>query len=186
MGDTMSSLPPLTLILGGARSGKSRRAETLIAAALTPETVPPVYIATSQCFDAEMAERIALHQQQRGAEWETIEEPLDLAGVLGRDFSGRPVLVDCLTLWLTNHLLADHDLEAESAALVAALQRCSGPVICVSNEVGLGIVPDNALARRFRDAAGRLNQAVAAVSQRVEFIAAGLPMVLKSPTLVSL
>lgn len=182
----MSALPPLTLILGGARSGKSRRAETLIGAARTDRTVPPVYIATSQCFDAEMAERIALHRQQRGEEWETIEEPLNLAGVLGRDFGGRPVLVDCLTLWLTNHLLADHDLEAEAAALIAALRCCRGPVICVSNEVGLGIVPDNALARQFRDAAGRLNQAVAEVSQRVEFIAAGLPMVLKSPTLVSL
>lgn len=176
-------LPPLTLILGGARSGKSRRAETLIDRIRPSVTGQPVYIATSQCFDDEMAERIALHRRQRGTDWETIEEPFDLAGVLTRDFARRPILIDCLTLWLSNHLLADHDLEAECHRLVTALQACPGPVLCVSNEVGLGIVPDNALARRFRDAGGRLNQAVAAIAQRVEFIAAGLPMVLKSPTL---
>lgn len=167
-------LPRLTLILGGARSGKSSHAERLIAGR------PAVYVATSQVWDAEMADRVAQHQARRdGGAWETIEEPLDVAGVLGRDLGGRPVLVDCLTLWLTNVLLAGRDIPAEVERLCAALAAAPGPVLCVANEVGLGIVPDNALARRFRDEAGRLNQAVAAVADRVEFIAAGLPLRLK-------
>jgi adenosylcobinamide kinase/adenosylcobinamide-phosphate guanylyltransferase len=173
--------PRLTLILGGARSGKSTRAEALIADLVAKTNrSPPIYIATSQVFDDEMAERVALHKQQRGPAWETVEEPVDLPAVLQRYRDGRPVLVDCLTLWLTNVLLAEHDIDGASAALIEALSGCPGPVVCVSNEVGLGIVPDNALARRFRDAAGRLNQQVAAVADRVEFVAAGLPMVLKS------
>lgn len=171
----MSLDPPrLTLILGGARSGKSARAEALLAGA-----AGKVYVATGQAFDAEMAERIAAHRARRGAGWETVEEPLDLPGVLGRDFGGRPVLVDCLTLWLSNLLLAGADTDAAAEALDAALAAAPGPVVLVSNEVGLSIVPENALARRFRDAAGRLNQRVAARCDRVEFIAAGLPLVLK-------
>lgn len=167
-------LPRLSLILGGARSGKSAHAERLIAGR------PAIYVATSEIWDAEMAERVALHRAQRaGGAWETIEEPLDLAGVLGRDHGGRPVLVDCLTLWLTNILLAERDVAAEVGRLCAALSTAAGPVLCVANEVGLGIVPDNALARRFRDEAGRLNQAVAAIADRVDFIAAGLPLRLK-------
>ena len=138
-----------------------------------------VYVATGQAFDGEMEERIAHHRARRGAGWETVEEPLALPDVLGRDHGGRPVLVDCLTLWLSNLLLGDHDIEAAVAALESALDRAAGPVVLVSNEVGLSIVPENALARRFRDDAGRLNQRVAARCDRVEFIAAGLPLVLK-------
>lgn len=164
-------LPRLSLILGGARSGKSARAERLLAGA--PEKV---YIATGQAFDGEMAARIQAHQARRGAGWTTVEEPLDLPAALAQD---RPVLVDCLTLWLSNLMLGDHDVEAATARLEAALDTAAGPVILVANEVGLSIVPDNALARRFRDAAGVLNQRVAARCDRVEFVAAGLPMLLK-------
>jgi adenosyl cobinamide kinase/adenosyl cobinamide phosphate guanylyltransferase len=170
----LPSLPRATLVLGGARSGKSRRAEALLVAA--PEKV---YVATGQAFDAEMAARIAGHRARRGAGWATVEEPLDLPGVLAGDYGGRPLLVDCLTLWLSNLLLADRDPDAATAALEKALATLAGPVILVANEVGLSIVPENALARRFRDAAGVLNQRVAAACDRVEFIAAGLPLVLK-------
>jgi adenosylcobinamide kinase / adenosylcobinamide-phosphate guanylyltransferase len=124
-----------------------------------------------------MRERIAHHQQRRGEGWQTAEVPVDLAPLL--EAGTRPVLVDCLTLWLTNLMLAGRDAEAETARLIAAARTARPPVVFVSNEVGLGIVPDNALAREFRDRAGRLNQAVAAVANRVVFMAAGLPMVLK-------
>jgi adenosylcobinamide kinase/adenosylcobinamide-phosphate guanylyltransferase len=175
-------LPPLTLVLGGARSGKSRHAESLIEAS----GLARVYIATAQALDAEMTERIRHHRERRaGAGWTTIEASLDLAGALAA--AARPgcaVLVDCLTLWLTNVLLRAEeggglDVAAEIAALAGRLPRLEGPVVLVANEVGLGIVPDNALARAFRDHAGRLNQAVAAAAQRVVFVAAGLPLVLK-------
>lgn len=169
----MTALPRLTLVLGGARSGKSVHAERLIGSRAA------VYVATTQVHDDEMAERVAIHRARRGDGWHTIEEPLDLAGVLARDFDRRPVLIDCLTLWLTNVMLADRPVQAEIKVLCAALATAPGPIICVSNEVGLGIVPDNALARRFRDEAGRLNQAVAAVAQRVDFIAAGLALRMK-------
>lgn len=170
----MTDLPPLTLVLGGARSGKSSYAEALIGAR------PAFYVATGTAGDAEMTERIRHHRARRGAHWETIEEPLALAEGLRR-IAGpdRPVLVDCLTLWLTNVMLAERDVPAAVAELVAALPGLGGPVVLVSNEVGQGIVPDNALARRFRDEAGRMHQAVAAVAQRVVFVVAGLPMVLK-------
>ena len=174
-------LPPLTLVLGGARSGKSRHAESLVEASGLART----YIATAQALDAEMAERIRHHRERRaGAGWTTIEAPLDLVGALAG--AARPrtaVLIDCLTLWLTNVLLlaedGGRDVVAEIATLADRLPRLDGPVVLVANEVGLGIVPDNALARAFRDHAGRLNQAVAAVAQRVVFVAAGLPLVLK-------
>ncbi len=165
----------LTLVLGGARSGKSRHAEELVERLAPPWT----YIATAQAYDDEMAERIALHRSRRGAEWHTLDAPHDLADALNGVPAGRPVLVDCLTLWLTNRMLADADVAAESAALVEALADHGGPVIVVSNEVGLGIVPDNALARRFRDAQGRLNQMVAQRAGRVVFMVAGLPMNVK-------
>lgn len=166
----------VTLVLGGARSGKSGLAERVTLSA-GPR---PVYIATAQAWDDEMRERIALHQKQRaGQGWETREAPLDLPGALAGVPVERPVLIDCLTLWLTNHLLAEHDLECEAQGLLSALQARDGATILVANEVGLGIVPDNALARRFRDAAGRLNQQVAAIADHVFFTAAGLPMVLK-------
>ncbi len=159
--------------MGGARSGKSAYAERLIA------TLPPpwVYCATAQALDEEMRERIAHHQARRAKGWTTVETPLGLAEVIA---SGtRPILVDCLTLWLTNIMLAGRDAEAETAKLLAAAQGSRAPVVFVSNEVGLGIVPEKALAREFRDRAGRLNQAVAAIANRVVFMAAGLPMVLK-------
>ncbi|PZQ79470.1 MAG: bifunctional adenosylcobinamide kinase/adenosylcobinamide-phosphate guanylyltransferase [Ancylobacter novellus] len=165
----------LTLVLGGARSGKSRHAEELV------EALPPPwsYLATGQAYDDEMVERIALHRARRGAGWVTLDAPHELAASLRDLPAGRPVLVDCLTLWLTNRLLAEADLAMESAALVEALAAHHGPVVAVSNETGLGIVPDNALARRFRDAQGRLNQMVAARADTVIFMVAGLPMKVK-------
>ncbi len=170
------ALPPLTLVLGGARSGKSRHAETLIEAAAPAA----LYLATAQALDGEMAERIRRHRARRGARWTTREEPLDVAAALSEVATPeRPVLVDCLTLWLANLLLAGRDVDEGIAALLETLPRLGGPVVFVANEVGLGIVPDNALARAFRDHAGRLNQAVAARAQRVVFLAAGLPLTLK-------
>ncbi len=169
-------LPRLTLVMGGARSGKSRQAETLVTALPPPWT----YIATAQAFDDEMRERIALHRGRREPGWTTLDAPLDLPQAIdsaARDAS--PVLVDCLTLWLTNIMLAERDIPAETAALHAALERAKAPVVLVSNEVGLGIVPDNALARRFRDEAGRLHQQLAARADRVFFMVAGLPMTVK-------
>lgn len=165
----------LTFILGGARSGKSTHAEALVVG--TP--APWCYIATAQAFDAEMTERIASHRARRHEGWTTLETPLDLAAALAAVPNDRPVLLDCLTLWLSNHLLADSDLNAECEKLVRVLGAPRGPWFVVSNEVGLGIVPDNALARRFRDAAGRLNQQVAAVADRVLFMVAGLPLQVK-------
>ncbi len=163
----------ITLILGGARSGKSAYAERLVTA-LPP---PWVYCATGQALDDEMRGRIAHHQQRRGEGWRTVEAPLDIAPLLGAET--QPILVDCLTLWLTNIILAGKDAEAETARLLAAARTSRASIVFVSNEVGLGIVPDNALAREFRDRAGRLNQTVAAIANRVVFMAAGLPMVLK-------
>ncbi|CAO3400391.1 Adenosylcobinamide kinase (EC 2.7.1.156) / Adenosylcobinamide-phosphate guanylyltransferase (EC 2.7.7.62) [Azospirillum palustre] len=166
----------VTLVLGGARSGKSRYAEGLVTALGGPR----VYIATSQVWDAEMAERVAKHRDDRGPDWTTIEEPRDLTGVLRRQAAeGTGVLVDCLTLWLTNLMMAEADIAAETAALVELLPALPGRVVLVSNEVGLGIVPDNALARRFRDHAGRLHQSIAAVAPRVVLTVAGLPMFVK-------
>jgi len=165
----------LTLLLGGARSGKSTHAEKL-ATALAP---PWTYIATAQAYDGEMAERIALHRSRRGEGWQTVDAPLDLAQALGSVPEGRPVLVDCLTLWLSNHMMADHDVDAISAELEKTLSAPRGPWFVVSNEVGLGIVPDNPLGRRFRDAQGRLNQRTASIADRVLFMVAGLPMQVK-------
>ena len=160
-------------MLGGARSGKSRYAEALITC-LPP---PWIYIATAQAFDDEMRTRIAEHRARRAAGWRTAEAPLALADAL-RDAGNAPVLVDCLTLWLSNLLLADADLDAAEAAFDAALSR-TAPTVLVSNEVGLGIVPDNALARRFRDHAGQLHQRLAARVDRVVFTVAGLPLFVK-------
>lgn len=168
-----------TLVLGGARSGKSAFAERLVLAS----GLEPVYLATAAAGDAEMAERIAHHRERRGPAWRTVEEELDLAGAIAREAQpSRALLVDCLTLWLSNLMFAERDLEAETAKLLAALGAAKAPVVLVSNEVGLGLVPDNALGRRFRDAQGRLNQAVAAAMPHVVFVAAGLPLTLKSPT----
>lgn len=167
--------PRFTLVIGGARSGKSRLAERLAQAANRPRR----YIATAQAWDDEMRDRIAQHRAQRGANWITVEAPLDLSGALQAAKSDEIVLVDCATLWLSNHLLAEADLAAAESALIAAIAACAAPVIVVSNEVGWSIVPDNALARRFRDAQGRLNQQMAAEAGLVVAVMAGLPMVLK-------
>lgn len=169
------SLPPLTLVVGGARSGKSAFAEGLVTASGRARR----YIATAEAWDDEMRDRIARHQSDRGPAWTTVEAPLDLAAALAGARSDEAVLVDCATLWLTNHLLAEHDLAAETAGLLAALAASPAPVVIVSNETGWGIVPENALARRFRDEQGRLNQRLAAVSGLVVTVIAGLPMVLK-------
>jgi adenosylcobinamide kinase / adenosylcobinamide-phosphate guanylyltransferase len=161
---------PLTLVLGGARSGKSRHAESLVTA-LPP---PWIYAATAQALDDEMTARIAEHRARRDPRWQTIEAPRDIASVIERAHGA--VLVDCLTLWLTNLMLAGADLEAETERLEQAIGCARHPVVLVANEVGLGIVPENALARRFRDAAGRLNQAIAARADRVVLMVAGIPM----------
>jgi adenosylcobinamide kinase/adenosylcobinamide-phosphate guanylyltransferase len=165
----------LTFIIGGARSGKSAHAERLITVLPAPWT----YVATAQAFDDEMRERVAIHQSRRNAEWRTLEAPLDLAGALEQVGEGAAVLVDCLTLWLSNHLLAEHDVTRECDRLEKVLATPKGPWFVVSNEVGMGIVPDNQLARRFRDEAGRLNQRVAAIADRVIFMVAGIPMQVK-------
>ena len=174
----MTDLPlaAVTLVLGGARSGKSRHAESLAEA----RPGDCVYLATAEPLDAEMAARIRAHQAGRGERWRTVEEPLELSDAL-REAAGsdRVVLVDCLTLWLSNLLGAGRDPDLETDKLVTALTGLSGPVVLVSNEVGQGVVPDNALARAFIDHAGRLHQAVAAVAQSVIFMVAGLPLQMK-------
>lgn len=168
-------LAPLTLVLGGARSGKSAYAESLLA-----HHPAPVYLATAQPGDAEMAARIRAHRARRGPAWSTIEAPLELAEVLGAAAApGSAVLVDCLTLWLSNLMGGGRDVEAEIDRLGATLPHLRAPTVMVANEVGLGIVPDNVHARAFRDHAGQLNQHVARLCQRVVFVAAGLPLVLK-------
>ena len=165
-----------TLVLGGARSGKSAFAEKLIG----DSGLARIYLATAIAGDDEMKARIAHHRAQRGEGWTTIEEPLALIEALSREAaSGRAVLVDCLTLWLSNLMLAERDPESETRALAAFLHAAPHPIVLVSNEVGLGLVPDTPLGRRFRDAQGRLNQIVAAAVPNVLFIAAGLPLWLK-------
>ena len=166
---------PLTLILGGARSGKSAFAEQL--ALRQPN---PIYIATAQAFDSEMQTRIAHHRARRNAAWTTVEEPRALAEAIRiHAHANRIVLVDCLTLWLSNLMLAERTIETETEMLVKALASAAGPIILVSNEVGLGIVPETPLARAFRDHAGRLHQQIAAIAQQVYFMVAGLPMTVK-------
>jgi adenosylcobinamide kinase/adenosylcobinamide-phosphate guanylyltransferase len=168
--------PHTTLVLGGARSGKSRHAEHL---ALNSGRAP-VYLATAQALDDEMARRIAAHRARRGPAWRTVEEPLDLVGALRRECAPqRIVLVDCLTLWLTNLMVAGREVEAESARLLEALPGLSGPVVLVSNEVGQGVVPDNVMARQFLDHAGSLHQGIAEQADAVVFMTAGLPHRLK-------
>ncbi len=165
----------LTLVLGGARSGKSLYAEGLV----TAYPAPWRYLATAQSFDAEMADRIAAHRGRRACGWQTTDAPLDLLAALRSGPIDQPILVDCLTLWLSNIMLADKPVTAEIDQLVDGLKDLPGPCVMVSNEVGLGIVPDNALARAFRDHAGRLHQQIAAIADRVVFVVAGLPMMVK-------
>jgi len=165
------------LVLGGARSGKSARGEELIRAA----DGRPTYVATAEIRDEEMRLRVERHRLDRGPFWTTVEEPLDLPGVLRAAPDGAPVLVECLTLWLSNLMEAGRDVAVATDALVDALAGSRGLVVLVSNEVGWGIVPDNALARAFRDEAGRLNRRVASVVDRVELVVAGIPMTVKAP-----
>lgn len=167
---------PVTFILGGARSGKSQHAERLAEA----RRGPCVYLATAEAGDAEMAERIRIHRERRGPRWTAIEEPLELSTVLqGACVPGTMVLIDCLTLWLSNLMAAGRDPARESHGLIEVLPKLAGPCIFVSNEVGQGIVPANALARHFIDEAGRLHQALAAATTTMIFMTAGLPLILK-------
>ena len=164
------------LILGGARSGKSRFAECLARS----RGLGLVYVATAEAHDNEMAERVARHRADRGADWHTVEVPINVPATVAHvSRADTVVLVDCLTLWLSNLMLADHDVVKATTDLLAALAAAAGPVLMVANEVGLGIVPENALARQFRDEAGRMNQCFAAHVPHVAFISAGLPMWLK-------
>ncbi|PHZ85651.1 bifunctional adenosylcobinamide kinase/adenosylcobinamide-phosphate guanylyltransferase [Paremcibacter congregatus] len=166
----------ITLVIGGARSGKSSFAERLAE----DSGKKLYYIATAEAHDAEMAARIADHQKRREDRWITIQEPLDLARVVSETAAtDRVILVDCLTLWLSNIMCRDGDVEAYCEDLLAALKNIKGPVIFVANEVGLGIVPENKMARDFRDDAGRLNQAVARLAHDVHFMAAGLSLCMK-------
>lgn len=164
----------ITLVTGGARSGKSALAERLVAR----HAGPRIYIATAQPLDAEMSDRIVQHQHRRGENWTTLEEPRALAAALDASDGRGPRLVDCLTLWLANCTGgADHG--ADIAGLVATLRRQTSPVVLVTNELGQGIVPGNALARRFRDDHGWMNQAVAAAADEVWLAVSGLPLRLK-------
>ena len=172
----MPTPPRLILVIGGARSGKSRHAEGIVR-----ELPPPwLYVATAEALDDEMRGRIAHHRDRRDERWEVVEAPRDLPEIL-RHLAGarQPMLVDCLTLWLSNCLLAGLDPDEVTDRLVAALETAPGPVVLVTNEVGLGIVPDTPLGRRFRDAQGRLNQRVAGIADRVVMMVAGLPLTVK-------
>ncbi len=178
----MDMLPALTLVLGGARSGKSRFAEQLCLDHCARAKVDQaIYVATAEAGDQEMQSRIALHRRRRGSAWQTIEEPLDLLGVISRQANLlQPILIDCLTLWLSNLMQQDRPIGQEGDDLLNFFRdRALPPVVMVSNEVGMGIVPDNKLARQFRDEAGRLNQKIAAAANRVVLMAAGLPLALK-------
>jgi adenosylcobinamide kinase/adenosylcobinamide-phosphate guanylyltransferase len=164
------------LVLGGARSGKSRYAQKLAETS----GLRPALIATAQAHDAEMTARIARHAAERGPDWSLVEEPVALAAALAREARpGRIVVVDCATLWLSNLLLQDADLAQATAKLAGGVARLAGPVIFVSNEVGLGIVPENALARAFRDAQGSLNQALAAACDAAILMSAGIAVQIK-------
>jgi len=168
-------LSGITLVLGGAASGKSSYAEQLV----TCSAKPRIYIATAQAFDAEMKAKIDTHQNMRGPDWTTIEAPVDLSAALATATQDDVVLIDCATLWLTNILLGEHDLLQAKKAFFSALQSCPAPVVVVSNEVGYGIVPENALSRKFRNAQGQLNQELAACANTVVAVMAGLPLHLK-------
>jgi len=170
----MASVAKLTLVIGGARSGKSRYAEAAIVR-LPP---PWVYIATAEPGDVEMAARIEAHRARRGPNWRTVEVPRDLAGTLSA-CEAAPVMIDCLTLWLSNLMLAGANIEGETARLEDALMAAKAPVVLVANEVGSGIVPEHALGRQFRDLQGVLNQRMAARADRVILMVAGLPLTVK-------
>lgn len=165
----------LTFVIGGASSGKSSFAEGMA----TELDRPRIYIATAQAYDAEMEAKIAAHKMSRGPDWHTIEAPFDIAGALAQAGPDHVVVIDCLTLWLSNLLLAGADLAQGSTVLRDAMARCPAPIVAVSNETGMGIVPESALGRQFRAAQGLLNQQVAAHADRVALVVAGLPLWLK-------
>lgn len=177
-------LLPLTLILGGTRSGKSAFAEAMVATHAARVGQPPFYIATAESRDDEMAQRIRSHQDRRSSSWRTIEAPLIVSFALAELPAGAPVLLDCLTLWLSNLMLAERSnavgVESGMVDLLAELERASGPVVVVSSDVSGGIVSDNAIARAFQDYAGLLNQRMANAAGRVVLVTAGLPLVLKA------
>ncbi|MBF0329523.1 MAG: bifunctional adenosylcobinamide kinase/adenosylcobinamide-phosphate guanylyltransferase [Nitrospirae bacterium] len=166
----------ITFIIGGARSGKS----SFALKKASDKQGKKAYIATAQAFDAEMKERIEKHKKERSSDWECFEEPLEIAALL-KNIQGRyeVILLDCLTLWLSNMMLAEKNIEDEIESLVSSIKGNKSSLFFVSNEVGLGIVPDNPLARRFRDLAGTLNQSIAAVADEVYFVAAAIPMKIK-------
>ena len=168
-------LPNRVFVLGGAASGKSAWAEKF--AESYGSTI--IYLATAQAFDDEMHRKIKIHKNRRDARWRTFEAPLDPGPALGAAQAGEPVLIDCATMWLSNHMLAESDLPQAQEALLNAIARAAAPVIIVSNEVGHGVVPDNALARQFREAQGRLNIALAAQAELAVQVIAGIPQVLK-------
>lgn len=182
----LERLPRLSLILGGAASGKSAFAEGVVTKSGRPKT----YVATAQAFDEEMSKKIADHQKQRGPNWRTLEAPLDVVGALGQIEATEVVLLDCATLWLSNVMLAadaagigdnraTEELDAACDGLLMALAECPAPAVVVSNETGMGIVPEHRLGRAFRNAQGRLNQRLAAQADWVVLVAAGLPVILK-------
>ncbi|TLG78043.1 bifunctional adenosylcobinamide kinase/adenosylcobinamide-phosphate guanylyltransferase [Methylocystis sp. B8] len=176
----MTENPHLTLVLGGARSGKSAYAESIIV----PRPAPWTYIATAQILDDEMRARVDAHRLRRGENWRTVEAAQALVEAIAGAPADRPLLIDCLTLWLSNRLLADADLSRDRAELVHALACRSAPTVAVSSEVGLSIVPDNALARSFRDAAGELHQAISKIAGRVALVVAGNPLTVKGPPVI--
>jgi len=171
----------LTLVLGGARSGKSRYAQGAAETHARGRGVTPIFVATAEAGDEEMAARIARHQADRGGLWRTLEAPLDLAGTISRLEARDVAVVDCLTLWLSNSMIRPDGHAERVRALVPALAACPARLWLVSNEVGWGIVPDNALARRFRDEAGELHQAIVSIAEEALLIVAGCPVVLKAP-----
>jgi adenosylcobinamide kinase/adenosylcobinamide-phosphate guanylyltransferase len=164
-----------TIVLGGARSGKSRHAEQLIEVHPAPWT----YIATAQAWDDEMRERISLHRARRPPGWTTVEAPIALPEAIRAADNGQAILVDCLTLWLTNVMLSEADVAVAREHLLTACRSVASPLVLVSSEVGFGIVPDNALARRFRDELGTVNQALAREATHVVLTVAGLPLKVK-------
>ena len=176
-----TSLPPVTLVLGGARSGKSAWAQNSIEAGFDHDWQAATFIATAEAKDPEMVDRIERHKAERDARWTTVESPIGVPrAIMEHARVGRPVLVDCLTLWLSNMMLSERDVSAMTTALLGTLRAPPGPVVLVSNEVGLGLVPETPLGRSFRDAQGRLNQQVARAADHVVFLAAGLPLTLKN------
>ena len=175
----MTQFPHISLVLGGARSGKSLFAENLAEHMSSAMSMPKIYLATARAGDDEMADRIDQHKKRRGPDWTTLEAPVELAQAIAAQANNHIILVDCITLWLTNLLLSDADINAETDKLIEASISASPHLIFVSNEVGNGIVPENALARRFRDEAGRTNQKLAAAADYVALVTAGLPLDIK-------